>query len=200
MSSFCKHYKLEFSVPKIFIPKLFNAAKDGDQTALEEDVDEAGDSGYGTSTQTPNFSSVLPKEATEKYVPNFSVKTKIKTVASQNANQNSTMTSSAKRKFDDFQSMFSQEIPSAKKANFLQPENPSLTGTPMIIAKKKVTKKYFDLTQVPIWAAQGVLAKKSNATMLRQWLFENGVHSKAKTRKEELVAQVMEKLGCASEH
>ena len=172
---------------------------------MKEDIDETGDhdTGYGTSlsaTQTPNFSSVLPKEATQKYVPNFSVKTKIKTVASQNATQNSTMTNSAKRKLEDVQTMFSQEIPSAKKANFLQPQKSSLSGEPMIIAKKKVTKKDFDLTQVPIWAAQGVLAKKSNALMLRQWLFESGVPSKAKTKKEELVAQVMEKLGCASEH
>ena len=65
MPVFCKNYQLEFSVPKSFIPKLFNAAKDGDQTALEE-INEAGDhnnhpthdTGYGTfTTQTP----LLPK-------------------------------------------------------------------------------------------------------------------------------------------
>ena len=206
---FCKRYHLEFSVPKSFVPKLFNARKDGDQSALEE-IDEAGDrnpshdTGYATATYQTNtptvLSSMLPKEATEKYVPRFSsVNTKIKSVASHYVTtQNSSMTSSAKRKFEDIQAVFSQEIPSAKKA--LQSlDEPILTSTPVIPKKPEKTKKELDLSQVPIWAAQGVLNKKSNAVILRQWLFEKGLSSKGKTKKD-LVNQVMEELGHASEY
>ena len=51
---------------------------------------------------------------------------------------------------------------------------------------------------IPSLARRGLLYKKGTVAILRQWLYENGVKSTAKT-KQGLVDQVLQKLGIASE-